>query len=460
MYFEQFYLTCLAHASYMIASDGIAAVVDPQRDVGLYLREAEEHGFRIQHVIETHLHADFVSGHQELAAATGAKIYLGEKAGATFPHVPVKDGDEVEFGRCRLRFLSTPGHTLESICIVVTDFEKSPEPCAVLSGDTLFIGDVGRPDLSGDLTPKQLAAMLYDSLHNKLLTLPDDVAVYPAHGAGSLCGRQMSAERSSTIGREKLGNYALRARDKQEFIEMVTAELPERPGYFAQDVEMNRSGAAPLTALAPLPAIEANDLLARQAAGAVVLDTRPAGQFAAGHVPGSIQIGLSGQYASWAGILLGLDHDILIVAEDQEHAQESRVRLARVGIERVGGYLRDGLAAWVASGHAVEQVPQVPVDQLNQSLLDDPGGIQVVDVRRPAEFTAGHVPAAVLKPLDKLASLTADLDWSRPVAVYCQGGYRSAIASSVLKRAGVPQVINVIGGFDAWKKCGLPVAAE
>jgi hydroxyacylglutathione hydrolase len=302
--------------------------------------------------------------------------------------------------------------------------------------------------------------MLYDSLHNKLLTLPDDVAVYPAHGAGSLCGRQMSAERSSTIGREKLGNYALRARDKQEFIEMVTAELPERPGYFAQDVEMNRSGAAPLTALAPLPAIEANDLLARQAAGAVVLDTRPAGQFAAGHVPGSIQIGLSGQYASWAGILLGLDHDILIVAEDQEHAQESRVRLARVGIERVGGYLRDGLAAWVASGHAVEQVPQVPVDQLNQSLLDDPGGIQVVDVRRPAEFTAGHVPAAVLKPLDKLASLTADLDWSRPVAVYCQGGYRSAIASSVLKRAGVPQVINVIGGFDAWKKCGLPVAAE
>src|SRR5262245_13625316 len=218
MYFEQFYLTCLSHASYMIGSEGIAAVVDPQRDVGVYLEEARRNKLRIEHVIETHLHADFVSGHHELAARTGAKIHLGCKAGVMFAHDPVHDGDEVSFGRCRLRFLETPGHTVESISITVTDLDRSPEPFAVLTGDTLFIGDVGRPDLSGDHTPQQLAAQLYDSLHGKLLRLPDSVEVYPAHGAGSLCGRQMSAERRSTIGKERASNYALRAGSKNEFV--------------------------------------------------------------------------------------------------------------------------------------------------------------------------------------------------------------------------------------------------
>jgi len=236
MYFEQFYLTCLSHASYMLASDGIAAVVDPQRDVGIYLQEARRHGFEIRYVIETHLHADFVSGHRELAELTGAKVYLGAQAGAKFPHVPVRDGDELTFGKCGLRFLETPGHTVESISIVVTDLEKPDHPMAVLTGDTLFIGDVGRPDLSGDHTPQQLAGMLYDSLHTKLLQLPDDVQVFPAHGAGSLCGRQMSSERSSTIGKEKLSNYALRPSSRDEFVRLLTAELPERPGYFALDV--------------------------------------------------------------------------------------------------------------------------------------------------------------------------------------------------------------------------------
>jgi hydroxyacylglutathione hydrolase len=456
LYFEQFYLTCLSHASYMLGSEGIAAVVDPQRDVGIYIEEAKKNGLSIQHVIETHLHADFVSGHQELAALTGAKVYLGAKAGAKFPHVAVQDGDELIFGQCKLRFLETPGHTVESISVVVTDLEKPQQPMAVLTGDTLFIGDVGRPDLSGDMTPQQLAGMLYDSLHTKLLRLPDEVLVYPAHGAGSLCGRQMSAERSSTIGQEKLSNYALRPASREEFVKLLTAELPERPGYFALDVEINRSGAPPLQELAPIPAVGTSELLARQEQGAIVLDTRPAREFGAGHIPGSIQIGLAGQYASWAAIVLGLGSEILLVAEDEEKVEESRLRLTRVGIERVTGYLKDGIAGWIRDGLPVRQTSQVTVEQLHQLLAEDQNGVQVVDVRRPAELPGGYVPGARNKPLDKLVSLMGDLDRTTPVAVYCKGGYRSAIAASLLERAGFDQVINVTGGFDAWSQCRLP----
>src|SRR5258708_1031213 len=242
MYFQQFYLTCLSHASYMIGSDNVACVVDPQRDVSLYLDEARAQGFTIQHIIETHLHADFVSGHRELAERTGAKIYLGARAGATFPHVAVEDGDQIRFGHAALKFLETPGHTIESVAVLVTDLERSDKPFAVLTGDTLFIGDVGRPDLAPDMTPQQLAGLLFDSLHNKLLTLGDDVEVYPAHGAGSLCGKQMRPERQSTIGKEKALNYALRPGTKEEFVRLLTAELPERPGDFAQDAEINRTG--------------------------------------------------------------------------------------------------------------------------------------------------------------------------------------------------------------------------
>jgi hydroxyacylglutathione hydrolase len=334
MYFEQFDRACLSHASYMIGSEGVAAVVDPQRDIGIYLDEANKHGFSIQYLIETHLHADFVSGHRELAALTGAKIYLGANAGAKFPNVPVKDGDEITFGKVKLKFLETPGHTIESISIVVTDLERSPEPFCVLTGDTLFIGDVGRPDLAPDVTPQQLASMLFDSLHGKLLKLPDTVQVYPAHGAGSLCGRQMSSERSSTIGKERVSNYALRPSNREEFIRLLTAELPERPGYFSLDVEINRSGAPPLTELLPIAELRPGELIEKQEGGAIVLDTRPAAQFGTAHIPGSIQIGLSGQYASWAGIILGLNTDLVIVAEDDERLDESRLRLARVGIER------------------------------------------------------------------------------------------------------------------------------
>ncbi len=456
MYFEQFYLACLSHASYMVGCGSVAAVIDPQRDIGIYLEEANKHAFKIEHVIETHLHADFVSGHRELAALTGAKIYVGTGSGATFPHVPVEDGDEIAFGSAKLRFLETPGHTIESVSIVVTDFERSPEPWCVLTGDTLFIGDVGRPDLSPGLTPQQLAGMLFDSLHAKLLALPDSVLVYPAHGAGSLCGRQMSSERSSTIGQQRISNYALRAHDKETFVQLLTAELPERPGYFALDAEINRSGAVPVAELPPPPPLRPGELIEKQRAGAVVLDTRPTQQFGAAHIPGSIQIGLAGQYASWAGMILGLGLDILIVAEDDERVAESRLRLARVGIERVTGYLADGIAGWIREGLPVERAPQISVDQLYGLLSESPKDLQVIDVRRPVEWQEGHVGGAALKPLNKLSSMLEDLDSSVPLAVYCRSGYRSSIGASLLQRAGFQQVVNVIGGFDAWRASKLP----
>src|ERR1035438_1241284 len=327
MYFEQFYLGCLAHASYLLASEGEAVVVDPQRDVELYLTAAAQHGFTIRHIVESHLHADFVSGHKELAARTGAKIYIGAQANAGFPHVPLTDGFEVKMGAVLIRGLETPGHTPESVCLVITDESQSAagragQPCAVLTGDTLFIGDVGRPDLSRTHTPRELAGLLYDSLHQKLLALPDAVTVYPAHGAGSLCGRAMRAERSSTIGTERLTNYALQIASREKFIAELTTNLPARPDYFLEDAEINRSGAAALTELPPLPALSPVEVqaLLQQNANVNVLDVRPGDEFAAGHVPGSIGIALSGQFASWAGGILGIHSKPVLIADADAHS--------------------------------------------------------------------------------------------------------------------------------------------
>src|SRR5262245_51949700 len=272
---ERFYLGCLAHASYMIGSDGVAAVIDPQRDVDVYLQAAAQKGWKIEHIIETHVHADFVSGHRELAERTGAQIYIGAGSGAEFPHVAVKDGDEIQFGQCTLRFLQTPGHTLESICILMKDRSRPDRPATVFTGDTLFVGDVGRPDLSPTHTPQQLAAILYQSIHEKLLTLPNDTEVFPAHGAGSLCGRQMSSESSSTIGKQRTSNYALLARSSEEFVRLLTDNLPARPEYFARDVDLNRRGAAPVSELPPLAPLSAPEVLRMQKEGAIVVDTRP-----------------------------------------------------------------------------------------------------------------------------------------------------------------------------------------
>jgi len=461
MYFEQFYLTCLAHASYMIGSEGEAAVVDPQRDVDLYLKAAEEQNLKIRHIFETHLHADFVSGHKELAARTGAKIYIGAQANAEFPHVTLTDGFEVKMGAVRLRVLETPGHTPESVCLVITDEEKSAQPSAVLTGDTLFIGDVGRPDLSRTHTPRELAGLLYDSLHEKLLALPDAVMVYPAHGAGSLCGRAMRAERSSTIGTERLTNYALQIASREEFVAQLTANLPARPEYFLEDAEINRSGAAALTELPPLPGLSPAEVQQLLRQNANVLDVRPGDEFAAGHVPGSISIALSGQFASWAGGILGIHSKPILVGDTDAPIEEARMRLARVGIEDLRGYLAGGVAAWQKAGLPVAKTAQISPQELNQKLRS--GSLwtaDVLDVRREGEWQAGHIAEVQCRALDTFPHELPATDGERPVAVHCKGGYRSMIACSLLERAGHRNVINVAGGFDAWHAAGLPEVAE
>jgi glyoxylase-like metal-dependent hydrolase (beta-lactamase superfamily II) len=458
MYFEQFYLGCLAHASYMLASQGEAIVVDPQRDVDIYLKAAEEHGATIRHIFETHLHADFVSGHQELAARTGAKIYIGARAGAKFSHVDVQGGFELRVGKTRLEVLDTPGHTPESICLVITDEEKSPKPWAVLTGDTLFLGDVGRPDLSKTHTSAELAGMLYDSLHHQLLKLTDDVLVYPAHGAGSLCGRNMRAERSSTIGTERLTNYALQIKSREDFVRQLTANLPARPDYFLQDAEINRAGAVALSDIAELPPISAPQLKSMLDEGTVALDVRPGEQFAPGHVPGSINIALSGQFASWAGTVLGLFARPVLIADSPEQHSEAQLRLARLGIEDVCGYLNGGVAAWKQAGFALAVLPEITVQTLQDRWQAHAS--QVLDVRREPEWQAGHIAGAAWWPLDNFRISPPEIDRDLPIAVHCKSGYRSMIACSLLQRAGFRNVTNVTGGFDAWQQAKFPVQSE
>jgi len=455
MYFEQFYLGCLAHASYLLGSEGEAAVVDPQRDVDIYLKAAEEHGLKIRHIFETHLHADFVSGHRELAARTGAKIYIGERANATFPHLAMRDGFKLKLGCVLVEALETPGHTPEGMCLVITDKDKSPEPWAVLTGDTLFIGDVGRPDLSKAHTPEQLAGLLYDSLHGKLLKLSDDVLVYPAHGAGSLCGRNMRAERSSTIGTERLTNYALQFKSREEFILQLTANLPTRPEYFSQDAEINRGGAPALAELPEPVAVSPAELKSLIEQGVMALDVRPNAEFISGHVPGSVNIALSGQFATWAATVLGLSSRPVLIADTPEQYSEARTRLARVGIENPRGFLKDGVAGWKSAGFALAETPQISVQQLQERLASGP--MQVLDVRREPEWQAGHITGAAWWPLDNFRVSTPEIDPTAPLAVHCKSGYRSMIACSLLQRAGFQNVINVTGGFDDWQQAALPV---
>jgi hydroxyacylglutathione hydrolase len=458
MYFEQCYLGCLAHASYILISEGEAVIVDPQRDVEMYCEAAAAHGAKIRHVFETHLHADFVSGHRELAARTGAQIYIGARANATFPHVAVQDGSEIRVGTMRIRVLETPGHTPESICLLVTDEEKSPKPWAILTGDTLFLGDVGRPDLSKTHTPEELAGMLFDSLHEKILTLPDDVLVSPAHGAGSLCGRNMRAERSSTIGTERVTNYALQIKSRDEFIRELTSNLPSRPEYFLQDAELNRTGAAALSELPELRAISAPELAEEMENGANVLDVRPGDAFAVAHVPGSINIALSGQFASWAGIILGLSARPILVADAPEQISEARMRMARVGIEDVRGYLQDGIEGWKKAGLPLASLKQVSVQTLDE--WQPSRNMHVVDVRRDSEFAAGHIANAVSIPLNGAISAALPVEPDALIAVHCKSGYRSTIACSLLQRTGFKNVVNVTGGFDAWREAELPIVTE
>jgi hydroxyacylglutathione hydrolase len=460
MYFKQFYLGCLAHASYLIGSEGEAVVVDPQRDVHQYIDEAEAQGLKIKYVIETHVHADFVSGHRELAARTGAEIVFGKEAGATFPHRAVNDGDEIKIGKATFRILETPGHTPESISVLVIDSEVSDQPQKVLTGDTLFVGDVGRPDLAGGkgYTPPMMAAMMYDTLHGKLLKLTDDVEIYPAHGAGSMCGRNMSRETSSTIGEQRKTNYALQPMAKDEFVRMMTIDLPEAPDYFPKDAEINRTGAPALTDVSPPAALTPEEISQLAAADHPVLDVRSAAEFGAGHVPGSINVGLNGQFTIWAASLISMGTPIVIVAESEETAREAVMRLARVGHESVKGYLGGGIVAWRDAGFEIASVPQITVDELHQ-LISQPTPPQIVDVRRAPEYQSGHVPDALCSPLLSLQQSLANLglDPAKPTAVICAGGYRSSAATSILQQHGFSNLLNVAGGTSAWVSAGYPL---
>lgn len=462
MILKQFYLGCLAHASYLLGDEtsGVAAVVDPQRDTDQYLAFAAEHQLTIKHVFLTHLHADFIAGHLELRDRVGASVLLGAAAKAAYPFVPMRDGDLLEFGRVRLRVMETPGHTPESISILVYDLSVSEsKPHAVLTGDTLFIGDVGRPDLRAALgwSAQQLGALLFDSLHTKLLPLPDETLIYPAHGAGSLCGKSLSRETVSTMGQQRRSNYALQPMTKAQFIEVVTADQPDTPAYFAYDAVLNSEERPTLeTALArEMHPLTLDELLRLQADGAQVLDTRDPGDFAAAHLARSINIGLGGQYATWAGTVLDRQHPIVLIA-DAGRANEAAVRLGRIGFDHVAGYLADGMQSLASRADLTATTPRLSAARAAERMASSSMPL-AIDVRTPREREQKRIAASVSTPLNHLAEQIPMLPKDRQLLVYCAGGYRSSIGASMLERAGFADVSEIAGGIAAWEAASLPV---
>ena len=448
MKFKQFYLGCLAHASYYIGSGGEAAIIDPQRDIQQYLDEAEANGQKIKYVIETHSHADFVSGHLELASKTGAQIVYGQRANTEFPTLKVKDGDKLGLGTIELTFMETPGHTPEGITILAKDREDAEAPLKMFTGDTLFIGDVGRPDLVGSkgFTAEQMGSMLYDSIHEKILPLPDETEVYPAHGAGSLCGKSLSKETWSTLGEQRKFNYALKPMTKEEFIKVVASDQPEVPAYFPVSAAQNLKGSVSLDDL-PKPEALSTDAITKFEG--IVIDVRQNVEYGAGHVPNAINIGLGGQFATWAGTMIPISTPIAIAADTQEQVDEAFMRLARVGHETVKGFIL--MSDLDAQKRSVEQVPVSKVAELVKAEKE----LQFIDVRRPAEHANGHAEGTINIPLDRLSREIDMLDPERPTYVICQSGYRSSLGTSILENAGFKQIYNVAGGTSAWTDAGL-----
>jgi hydroxyacylglutathione hydrolase len=462
--FKQFYLPCLAHASYVIGDDetGTAAVVDPQRDIDQYTAFAAEHRLRIKHVFLTHLHADFLAGHLELRDLVGATIYLGAAAKAEYAFTPLRDGETLEFGRVRLKILETPGHTPESISILVFDLNANDrQPHSVLTGDTLFIGDVGRPDLRAALgwSASDLGGMLFDSLHNKLLGLPDQSLIYPAHGAGSLCGKALSRETVSTLGEQRRTNYALQPMSKEAFIQVVTADQPEAPAYFTYDAVLNSKERPTLEQalrheMNPL-ALDA--VLALRANGAQILDTRDPDEFGAAHLAGSINIGLGGQFAMWCGTILNRTDPIVIIA-DPGREYEAAMRLGRIGFDHVTGYLKDGLNSLQSRPQLVAFTERLSPQLAAERLLASEPPL-VIDVRGPRERELKQINGSVCVPLNQLSEKMKALPKDRALVVHCAGGYRSSIAASLLQRDGFAPVAEIAGGIAAWEAANLPVSS-
>ena len=436
MQFKQFYLGCLSHASYYIGSEAEAAVIDPQRDVQQYLDEAEANNQKIKYIIETHSHADFVSGHIELAEKSGAEIVYGAKAKTEFPTHKVNDGDELTVGKVILRFLETPGHTPEGITILAENTEDSSQPVKMFTGDTLFIGDVGRPDLIGSkgYTAEEMGGMLFDSLHGKILPLSDETEVYPAHGAGSLCGKSLSKETWSTLGEQRRMNYALKPMSKEEFVKVVAADQPAVPAYFEQSATQNLKGSSSLSDLTQPIAMKSEEI---EAFDGIVIDVRQNDQFGFRHVRNSINIGLGGKFASWSGTLITIGTPVAIVAENQEQVAEAFMRLARVGIETVKGFtLMNNFTG------ETKRVEQISVEQAREATKND--DVQFVDVRRAAEYAAGHAPNTINLPLDNLSKGIGALDPDKPSYVICQSGYRSSLGTSILENAGFKKIYNIL----------------
>ncbi|WNG87566.1 rhodanese-like domain-containing protein [Mycobacterium sp. ITM-2016-00317] len=452
MKFTQYYLDCLSHASYLIADEnsGRAVVVDPQRDIAEYLADAKENGYTIELVIETHFHADFLSGHLELAAATGAKIVYSSVAETEFESTGVADGERYSLGDVTLEFRHTPGHTPESMSIVVYERAGDEVPYGVLTGDALFIGDVGRPDLLASIgfTREELAEKLYDSLHGKLMTLPDATRVFPAHGAGSACGKNLSTELSSTIREQRQTNYALRAPDKATFMALVTEGQPPAPAYFVYNAVLNRKGRELLDETRMPEAMTYEQVRAAMNAGAILVDGRGPEEFALGHLRGAVNIGLEGRYAEFAGSVVPTDVDIVLFTEPG-HELEAKTRLARIGFDRVIGYLDRPFEVMFDHRDDVQMASRLTAqafDQRAAALAD----LQVVDVRNPGEVEAGAIPKAVSIPVGQLPSRLDELDPAKPTVVYCAGGYRSSVAASLLRRNGFVDVSDILGGYGAW----------
>jgi len=460
MILKQYYLGCLAHASYLIGDEASATaiVVDPQRDIQQYLDDAAALGLQIRHVFLTHFHADFIAGHLELRDRCGASIHLGSRGQAEYAFAPMKDGDTLDFPSLRLQILETPGHTIESISILVFDLAKdSTHPHAVLTGDTLFIGDVGRPDLRASLgwTANELGAHLYDSLHNKLLTLPDETLVYPAHGAGSLCGKQLSKETVSPLGQQRRWNYALQPMTKDEFIHLVTADQPEAPAYFTFDAILNTRERATLDRNLEqvLRPVDLDDVLQLGDAGAQVLDVRDPAEYAKGHLAGSINIGLGGQFATWAGTLLDRAKPIVLIAEPGRE-QEAAVRLGRIGFDHVKGFLANGMEALADRPDLVWPTERMTAPMLAEELAGEDPPL-LLDVRNPREWEAKHIDGSVNVPLNRLQERIAEIPRTRRIAVHCAGGYRSSIAASVLHQNGITNLIEMAGGLAAWEASSI-----
>ena len=464
MILKQYYLGCLAHASYLLGDEEskTAVVVDPQRDVQQYLADAEQFGLQIRHVFLSHFHADFVAGHLELRDTCGATIHLGARAQAQYVFVPMKDGDALEVTGMRLQVLETPGHTIESISILVFDLKKDREkPYAVLTGDTLFIGDVGRPDLRASLgwSASDLGGYLYDSLHGKLMTLPDEVLVYPAHGAGSLCGKKLSSDTVSTMGDQRRLNYALKPMTKEDFVRLITTDQPDAPSYFTYDAILNTQERATLDknlerALRP---IELDEVLRLGDEGAQIMDVRDAAEYAKGHLAGSINIGLGGQYATWAGTVLDRAKPIVIVAEPGRE-MEAALRLGRIGFDHVKGYLAGGMASLAARPDLVWPTERISV-LIAAEKLAEPDPPLVMDVRAPREWSAKHIEGSVNLPLNHLQERIAEVPRDRRIAIHCAGGYRSSIAASILHQYGITNLVEMAGGLAAWEAAQLPVVS-